>query len=713
VIIVPTLAPGFLLKSGDEFKGQAKYSETVVGDLKKAVRLTRSLPTWDEAEVWKPGRLFPTPQDVLDFCREAHQEADHAGSAEAGVMLGADVETTGEHPLQCQLICIGLGLKRRDGSVRLINVPVLSQGGLRYWAPADEQVVFAAVRQLLGRSNLAKVFHNGAFDCAVLYSYGIEVQGWVYDTMQAHHVVDSELPHGLGYVGSTLLDIRYWKDDVKGGEGWLNLSDHTLRSYNLRDVKVTLDITTPLHKRVLELGLWKLYQQEIAMCRLMLRATLRGMLIDTVRRDSRAIAKDGLPEGLGPRLEYKRDLALANLRQIAGSTTFDPQKPAHLQYLLFQQLGFPVVMQTATGIPATNKDALVLLALAADSPVQKDALRQLIDFKSAEKFKSTFVDGLGELADGAFHPSWKLLPVTGRLASSPNFQNLSKLIKRIFMAASGRKLVGVDLSQAELRYVAYLSGERSLLDMYKLGVNVHTANVALRLGVRAPAGHKDLDAVTEQYLINEVLRVRGENYTDLPEASKENWKPVRTLIKNDEFGRIYGAADETVFKVVRSKRDPETNTLLFPDVQLDEIEAQGVTWKQQRRGLVAWWKNVQRETRQKGYYQDPISGRIQWYRDGFKMNEMLNRPVQSGVAGHMNERTLEVQEIFDKETGGECLIVQQVHDALNADSPDEYAKRAGQVMKDTLSRPRNDIPGHPNAVLPVDEITMGTHLDEV
>jgi hypothetical protein len=118
VIIVPTLAPGFLLKSGDEFKGQAKYSETVVGDLKKAVRLTRSLPTWDEAEVWKPGRLFPTPQDVLDFCREAHQEADHAGSAEAGVMLGADVETTGEHPLQCQLICIGLGLKRRDGSVR-------------------------------------------------------------------------------------------------------------------------------------------------------------------------------------------------------------------------------------------------------------------------------------------------------------------------------------------------------------------------------------------------------------------------------------------------------------------------------------------------------------------------------------------------------------------------------------------------------------------
>ena len=629
------------------------------------------------------------------------------------MVLGADIETTGEHPLQCQLICVGLGLRRRDGTVRLINIPVLSQGGYRYWAPADEVHVFALVRALLMRPDLAKVFHNGAFDCAVLRAYGIEVFGWTFCSMQAHHVIDSELPHRLGYVASTLLDIRYWKDDVKGGEGWLNLPDHTMRLYNLRDVLCTLQIIVPLHQRILQLGLWKLYQQEVAMCRLMLRATLRGMAIDMVRRDSRIIGKDGLPEGLGPRLESKMNTALSNLRIIAGSSTFDPQKPAHLQYLLFQQLGFPVVMQTKTGIPATNKDALVLLALVADTTIQKEALRQLVDFKQAQKFLSTFVHGLGELADGRFHPSWKLLPVTGRLASSPNFQNLSKMIKRIFRASAGRKLVGVDLSQAELRYVAYLSNEPSLLAMYKLGVNVHTANVSLRLGTRAPTGHKDIDPITEAYLQQEVPRIRGESYSSLPEASKDQWKPIRTLIKNDEFGRIYGAMDETVFKVVRSKRDPETNVLLFPDVQLDEIEAQGVTWKQQRKGITTWWKNVQRETRQRGYYQCPISGRIRWYRDGFKMNDMLNTPVQSGVASHMNERTLEVQEIFDRETGGDCLIVQQVHDAINADSPDGYVQRCGEVMKDTLSRPRHDIPGHPNAVLPVDEITSGTFLDEV
>lgn len=711
MLIVPTLAPGFLLRAGDEFKGQARFSETVAGDLKKAARLTKFAPTWDESEIHKPGRLYPTVADVEAFCIEAHREADYGG--ESGVILGCDVETTGEHPLQCQLICVGLGFKRRDGTVRLINIPVLSQGGYRYWTPGDEVRVFALIKSVLMRPDLAKVFHNGSFDCAVLRSYGIEVFGWVFDSMQAHHVIDSELPHGLGYVGSTLLDIRYWKDDVKGGQGWLSIPDHTMRTYNLRDVKVTLDIIGPLHNRILELGLWKLYQQEVALCRLMLRATLRGMAIDLVRRDSRIVGKDGLPEGLGPRLEHKMNTALAGLRQIAGSDTFDPQKPAHLQYLLFQQLGFPVVMQTKTGIPATNKDALVLLALAADTTAQKEALRQLVDFKQAQKFLSTFVHGLGELADGMFHPSWKLLPVTGRLASSPNFQNLSKMIKRIFRALPGRKLVGVDLSQAELRMIAYLSNEPSLLSMYKLGVNVHTANVALRLGMRAPAGHKDIDAVTEAWLLQEIPKIRGELYIDLPECGKEQWKPVRTLIKNDEFGRIYGAMDETVFRVVRSKRDPESNALLFPDVQLDEIEAQGVTWKQQRRGIVAWWKNVQRTTRQQGYYKCPISGRLQWYRDGFKMNEMLNRPVQSGVASHMNERTLEVQEIFDKETGGECLIVQQVHDALNADSPDGYAKRAGEVMKDTLSRPRHDIPGHPGAVLPVDEITSGIFLDEV
>jgi hypothetical protein len=181
----------------------------------------------------------------------------------------------------------------------------------------------------------------------------------------------------------------------------------------------------------------------------------------------------------------------------------------------------------------------------------------------------------------------------------------------------------------------------------------------------------------------------------------------------------YGAKAETLYSVLRSKRDPETNELLFPDIQLSEIEALLVLWKKLHPAIPKWWDSTCRATVKRGYAACPISGRRRFFREGFKRNEMLNFPIQAGVASWMNRCMNQIQRIFDAETGSPddpddkgALIIQQVHDALTAEVPEWYAQRAGQVMLEVLNQPFA-IMGYSDVTLPAENYDVGTYLDEV
>lgn len=727
MIIVPTYHPTSLFSSGEEGRGHARFADSVVADFKKALRLASSKPLWNDGDIeacdaaGRPIALFPLLHEVHAWLVAAVQR---------GEPVAIDVETTGKSPLQCDLMCVGFG----TATGRVLCVPFLKQGGGRYWGAHEEAYIRDLLRWFLGSADVTKLFHNGAFDRAVLWSQGWWVGGRIEDTLLAHHCVDGELPHGLAYVASVLTDGRYWKDDVKGGEKWIYLADRVLRRYNLLDCLSTARIWDPLAARVRELGIQDLYETELKLATIFLRATIRGVAVDFYRRDSQdRDPKTGDFIGLGPRLREKQARALATLRGICANhlaqnrhppglaANFSPGKPEHLAYLLFDLLKFPVVLRTKTGKPATNKDAFVMLALLADTPDKKAALQALSDYRGSQKVVSTWVEGLVALQDGRVHPMWKVYGTkTGRFASEPNFQNWNKMIKRIFRAMACAqipglaKFVGVDLSQAELRYIGYFAKDKFLTRMYAEGINVHTVNAALLFGLKCPAP-KDTNPQTEAFLQEMVPLLLGEDvsYDDfvMPLASK--WKDIRTLAKNFEFGSNYGALAETLCNVLKAKRDVESGKILFPDVRLDEIEAMLLQKLKMRPEIPKWWADIVIETQKRGYFQCPISGRIQWYKDGFKRNEMLNRPIQSGIASVMNQRTIEIQDTYDRETGGAALCIQQVHDALNAEVPAEYARRAGEVMAEILNRPF-DIPGiFKGAVLPADAALVGDYLDEV
>lgn len=757
MLVLPTLHPAFLLRSSEGDKGEARFKHVVIDDFKKAARLRKRKPDWDESVIWtrkiephvsergeivqleRLVNLFPTAEEVERFLFDAWK-----------TRTAVDVETTGPSPLACQLICVGLASENGGA----ICIPLLQQGGSCYWSLEDEARVRRALAWFLADIQTPKVFHNGAFDTTVLWAHHLPVFGWSDDTMLAHHCVDAEMPHSLAFLGSIYLETPYWKDDVKGDGGWLSKDDVTLRSYNLRDVLITIRCLPHVLR---EVEAWKVrlvYEQELQIAQIMARATVRGLEVDVSRR-----------YWLFRDLQRQRQAALRRLRELAQDSEFKPSSPVQLREFLFEKLGFPVVRRsekvdssTGLGAPSTDKKAMTLLAIHATTQEQQDALLGLVRYRKVDKLISS---GTGDFdldpqarekpgmpmlfhqEDGVWrvHPVWKLLVVTGRLASSPNVQNLVALLKSMFRVRKGNEIVAVDLSQAELRTIAYYADDEILLEAYRLGLNVHTLNTTLLFGVRSPG--LDTNPQTEAYLREAVPRLLGEDYGALPvvgddipvpdrasftgpQAEEEyraalaerearvaqNWSDTRRFGKEFVFADNYNATPETIYETLKAKRDRKTDKPSFPDLTLGEVEAAKIAWETLHTAIVRYWKKMEREAKTQGHLRTSISPRVKRFRAGFKITEIVNWSIQTEVANHMNDAMIKIAARLYVETNDEAQIVLQVHDALYIDTPEVYVDTVKRILDEELSVVRN-IRGHANAVLPPDKAKVGVYLNQV
>lgn len=784
-IVIPTLHTAAILRGGnDDGSNLAKYLHVVKGDFARAKELTARRPRWDESTIWKRDprkdppwcytNLFPPSVEyVYDFCRRAE-----------GRPVSVDVECTGKEFLDCQLICVGMASANGDA----LNIPLMNGGGDhvgRYWSKADEPRVREAFGWLALDTKTEKWFQNGASDTTVLWHEGMPVLGWAEDLMQLGHCYDPEMPQNLGYLASRCqeTELPFWKDisDDKGNTSWLNIDPLKLRSYNLRDCLVPLRAIPWYLSEIRRLGLERLYRAEMAEVHIMRKATWRGIEVDLDRRDSTELVtpalladpvkaarlgvskKDlGLAVGLGPRMEKVQRENLAILQEIAEHEDFNPNSHEQLSWLLYEKLRFPIVLRSKkTGKPSTDKNAMVLLGLhALGNDQQKRGLLALARYRKASKIINTNVRNLPILGDGRVHPSWKKLPVTGRFASSPNCQNWNSWIKRMYCARRLRDGVGrlvrdkygnyvflddfvsIDLNQAELRMIGYQSSDPDLLRMYEDGINVHTANTTLTFGIRCPPAankHGDqLNNATERYLREKIVELHESMpdffpslYDDLPTYEgdpvfvKERWKSTRTLTKNETFGSLYGAIAETLFDVLRSKRDQNTDDILFPDLQLADVETFIVVWNNLHPALVAYQDMICEHIQSQGFYRCPISGRIIWLRGGFERNKMLNYPTQTAIAAHMS-RIIEVNEYLEQLSGGGPLsvghehpvIVQQVHDSATVEGPKKYTEEIKEIFGYVFNRPFDYEPSAPfkryeQAILPADEATVGSYLSEI
>jgi len=389
---------------------------------------------------------------------------------EAGV-FALDTETTSLVSRHAELV--GISLAPAEG--KACYVPVAHLIGEQL----DITVVLNQVSNLLADPTLTMIGHNLKYDLTVLETVGLIPRCVLADTMLMSYVLDAAGGrHDMDSLAKRLLGIDTISyEDVcgKGAKqiGFAAVPLEQASEYAAEDADITLRLFNQFSRRLAdEPSLQSIYQDlELPVMLVLREMENHGALLDSAILRSQS-------KSLGTRLEE-----LESEAQTLAGRPFNLASPKQLQEILFDELKLPVLKKTPKGAPSTNEEVLQELALNYPLP------KLLIEHRSLSKLKGTYTDKLPDdcdPADGRVHTSFhQAVTSTGRLSSSdPNLQNIpirteeGRRIRKAFVAPNGWSVMAADYSQIELRIMAHLSGDQSLVDAFSRGDDIHRATAA-------------------------------------------------------------------------------------------------------------------------------------------------------------------------------------------------------------------------------------------
>jgi DNA polymerase-1 len=348
----------------------------------------------------------------------------------------------------------------------------------------NREDVLARLKPLLEDPARAKLGHHLKYDAHVLRNHGVELNGMAFDSMLESYVLNSTATrHDLDSTAQLYLGIAtiHYEDVAGKGAKQLRFDDVPVdkaAEYSAEDSDVAMRLHRRLWPQIEALpSLAKLYREiEQPLVPVLLDMEHLGVLIDPamLRKQSQELAKS--------LLELER-----RAHQVAGQA-FNLDSPKQLQEVLFGKLGIPARRKTATGQPSTAEDVLEELADEYELP------RVILEYRGLAKLRSTYTDKLPGQVDprtGRVHTSYhQAVAATGRLSSTdPNLQNIpirkaeGRRIRQAFIAPPGHVLMAADYSQIELRIMAHLSGDESLLQAFAADRDIHQATAAEVFGV--------------------------------------------------------------------------------------------------------------------------------------------------------------------------------------------------------------------------------------
>jgi len=391
----------------------------------------------------------------------------------AAELTAFDTETTSLDPMTAQIV--GLSLSVEPG--RAAYVPLAHRGpDAPVQLPRDE--VLAKLKPWLESAEHKKVGQHMKYDEQVLANYGIEMRGVEHDTLLESYVLESHRTHDMDSLALRHLGIKTIKYEEVAGKGASQIGFDEVAldkaaEYAAEDADITLRLHQALYPQVAaEKTLDYVYRDiEVPTSRVLRKMERTGVLIDAekLRAQSSEIAT---------RLIQLESEAY----ELAGGE-FNLGSPKQIGQIFFEKLELPVVKKTPSGAPSTDEE--VLQKLAEDYPLPKI----LLEHRGLSKLKSTYTDKLPRMVNattGRVHTNYaQAVAVTGRLASNdPNLQNIpvrtaeGRRIREAFIAPPGHKLVSADYSQIELRIMAHISGDESLLRAFSQGEDIHRATAA-------------------------------------------------------------------------------------------------------------------------------------------------------------------------------------------------------------------------------------------
>ncbi|WP_179349131.1 DNA polymerase I [Winogradskyella pacifica] len=380
-----------------------------------------------------------------------------------------DTETTGLNALTAELVGIAFSWEVGKG----FYVPFPEDRN-------EAQELIETFRPFFENETIEKIGQNLKYDIKVLAKYNIEVKGKLFDTMLAHYLINADMRHNMDILAETYLNytpISITDLIGKKGKNQLSMRDvplEKLTEYAVEDADITLQLKEHFTTELGEANTQKLFDEiEIPLLRVLAAMELEGINLDKEFLDS-------LSEDLNN--------DIATLEQEIYATAgeeFNIASPKQLGIVLFENMKLvDKPKKTKTGQYATGEDILSYLAK------DHDIIQKILDFRGLSKLKSTYVDALPlqvESSTGRVHTDYmQTVAATGRLSSNnPNLQNIpirterGRQVRKAFVPRNEEYiLLAADYSQIELRIIAALSEEETMIEAFKNGEDIHASTAS-------------------------------------------------------------------------------------------------------------------------------------------------------------------------------------------------------------------------------------------
>lgn len=500
--------------------------------------------------------------------------------------------------------------------------------GEQYSIPLNDESK-SLIKQVMEDTNIKKAGHDVKSDILLLKKMGIDVQGVGFDTMIGAYLLNPSKPdYRLRNIYKEYFGVDI--DDYENKEG------DKVQNYG-SSVKAICELMEPMNKKIIDMGMEKLFNEvEIPLIEVLADMEFEGFKID----------KDRLVE-LSDLFSQKIDSLTEEIYQLAGES-FNINSTKQLSFILFEKLQLPPVKKTKTGY---STDVEVLESLSDKHPI----IEKILEYRQLLKIKSTYIDGLMNLIDeetGRVHSKFnQTVTATGRLSSTePNLQNIpvktekGKEIRKAFVAKSpDYVLVDADYSQIELRVLAHISGDESLIQSFKNNEDIHTRTASEVFGVS-----KDL--------VTPLMRSRA---------------------KAVNFGIIYGISDYGLardLKISRKEAKFYINNYFarYPLVKkyMDNIVAEG-----KKKGYVTTILNRIR-------YIPELSSANAVQRS-FGERIAMNTPIQGSAADIIKIAMVKVYKEL-KERKMKSKLILQVHDELIVEAYKDEVEEVMKIVKDKM-----------------------------